>query len=341
MVITYLVKYSHLAIEEEEYLTVIAPISGVLVGIIIKGLDKQLKRSKRFQKWSSARNLEIEMKIKDPTLKLLQRYKINLAARKFVFIYRTIFDRYEIRVLFSSLYLIVRGILVIRSVLLLVAIGRYYFKSRKNLFEIAFNTLSWIVYCKERKVVVSLTFLLISSLTTAIWCKFQAAQKFFVIWTLISIFNLSGHIDIYTSPVFRPANIGAFGVPLMERPIQRLKPMTELQNRMVSLPGKEDEFVLSFPLLNEMPKGSSKDAEKEIHKIMNSSRLGEEEIPIKKREGLQKGEVNRTNSTLKPKTRMNSLQKLNSTADIMLPLTVENEMKNIPNSTRIKEDNVR
>jgi len=104
----------------------------------------------------------------------------------------------------------------------------------------------------------------------------------------------------------------------------------------ISMLGKEETIVLSSTLQNETPNRISKNVEAEIDRIIKNSTLGEENIILSQKKGLQKGKISRTNFTSKPKRRVNNLQKLNQTTENVTSLPSEE----VYNSTTVKTDKV-
>jgi hypothetical protein len=327
-----------LVVNDQDYVTVLAPIVGVILGSSIEAGRRYRIKRRKIKELDPSNTINI--KGNNYTYRWLSRLKTSLLAKKILFTYGKIASVSIVRSTFLSFYIVVEGILLVRSVLLVVGIVKYYLRTRENLFRITVNTLMWIAYSTKRARIVNLGFISVVLLTAKLWTVSPKFRTFIRIWTCVTFLNLSVNVGVDSTLIGqRPSDIGAFGLPIIERPIQQLNPFTEnVTNPRISISKKEDTLVLSMPLQNAIPKGVANDIE--LEKIIQNSTLGEENSLLQKREGLQKGETRKSNSTSQPKQRTNSLQKLNNTPDNVTSITIENELENFSNATKIKVEKV-
>ena len=337
-------KSSHLSAENDVLITVIAPATGIIVGITIEAVGKYLKR-KRQNKLNSPEITPVTINSNGSNTSLfhktLDRVTSSIAVRYATIVYVKLASSHVLRITASSCFKVIDIIIIVRFVLLSKNILKYFLRTRENMFRITINTLWWIVYSKERDVMTQLVFLVITLLSAKLWStKNRTAQRLLRIWVCITLLNLSNYI--YLVPSFsRPANIGVFGLPRMEQPMKQFNPFAETTvNSKISMIGKEEPLVLSSPIQNEMQKEISKNVELEISKIIQNSTLNEENSILSQTKGVQKEsrKTSKTNST--SKRRVNSLQKLNQTAENPTSLPIENDLEKVSNSTKIKAEKV-
>jgi hypothetical protein len=280
-----------------------------------------------------------------------------------------------LRILGKTCKLLIKAIIIGRSIVMLIGAGSFYLRTRDNLFIVAVNTLKLFAYSKSRSVMVNCAFVAIVTLTATIWCAVPEIRAILKVWVCITILNLSGQIT-FASDIVKTLPIGAFGVPRIERPIPQLNynPFNEnVPNSKISIGKKEDQLDLSLPLQKESIKSivnntelepskitrnltkereleleTAKNLELETAKIIQNSTLGEETILVPKQQESQKTKISRFKSEkysqLKPRKRTNNLQNLKNTSDINSPLTLENEVEefsNISNVEKIKEGKVK
>jgi hypothetical protein len=360
-----------LVISDEAYVRIGAPMTGAIIsaGIVIG--KKYLRRRNRFN--NRIFNDKINIDIRSPTYVPLNKPNISFGARKilflrkkilsilastdgvFVFMNEAVFfierltlSSFLVYSLVETFSIATKGVIVLRFIVILQDSIKYSFKNKLNLLKIAANSLWWIVYNKNRTLTVQLAFIGVSLLTTVILNKVPKLRTALLICILIPYFNLCSQLEVVDINIALKAHTrGTFGLPLIERTIPHLKPTAEhFENPKIKMSLqdkiKEDEFVLSLPIQTELTKSISKDINIETSKIIKSSILGEEETVVIKREGVQKGKASKTNSTSKLKRRrMNTLPNLNKTDDNITSLTTENELKNLPNSSKIKEEKVK
>ena len=331
---------SHLSAETEVLITVLAPATGIVLGITVEAVGKYLKR-KRQEKLNSPEIIRVTVNSNANNSNLFRKtlYRITptLAVRYTSFIYEKLVSSQSLRIATSSSLKVINVIIIVRSVILVKNLLKYFLRTREPMFRIAVNTLCWIVYDKDRDKTVQLAFLLVTLISAKLWStKNLTAQRLLRIWVFITLLNLSNYI--YVAPSFsRPSTIGVFGLPRVEQPMKQFHAFPETKtNSKISMLGKEETLVLSSTLQNEMPKSISKNIEVEIDRILKNSTLGEENSILSQKEGLQKGKTSRTNFTSKPKRRMNNLQKLNQTTDNVTSLPNQE----VYNSTKIKADKV-
>lgn len=360
-----------LVVSTENYLTIYAPVTGVILAAGLYAREKYLMRRYRFN--NRIFNDKINMDLRSPTYVPLNKPNISFAARKILllrqkllsilastdgvfvfmngavcFIERLTLRWFLVYSVFSTFYIATKAVIVLRFIVILRDIIKYSFKNKINILKIAAKSLWWIVYNKDRTLTVQLAFIGVTFLTTVILRKVPKLRPALLIFILLPWLNLCSELQVIDINLALKAHTrGTFGLPLVERTIPRLKPTAEhFENPKIKMSiqdkVKEDEFVLSLPIQTEMTKSISKDINIETSKIIKSSILGEEETVVIKREGLQKGKARKTNSTSKLKRRrMNTLRNLNKTNDNITSLTTENELKNLPNSSKIKEEKVK
>jgi hypothetical protein len=331
-----------LVASNRDYITVIAPAVGMIIGSSIEITRRYRIKRRKTKGLNPTKTININGN--SYTYTLFARAKSSLVARKILFLYNKMASISILRSAGSSWYILVESIVIVRSVSLIVRIVKYHLRTRENVFKIIINTLMWIAYSTKRARIVNLGFISVVLLTTKLWCASSKFRTFIRIWTCVTFLNLSVTVGLAENLIQqRPSNIGAFGLPIIERPIQQLNSLTEnVTNTRISMSEseKEDKLILSMPLQDAIPKGLANDIELETNQIIQNSILGEENSLLPKQEGLQKGETRRTNSTSRPKNRTNSLQNLTNTPDNVPSLTAENELENFSNTTQIKAEKV-
>ena len=337
-------KSSHLSAEADVLITVIAPASGIVLGMSIEALGRYFKKRRR-DKVNSPEIIPVTVNSNGNNSNLFRKtlYRVTptLVIRSARMIHEKFVSSQSLRIAASSSFKIIDGIIIVRSGIATKNLLKYVLRNRENIFKITFNTLCWIVYSKERDKMVHLAFILVTILSTKLWTtKNRTAQRLLRIWVLITLLNLSNYIYLVPSSS-RPSDIGVFGLPRVEQLINQFQTFPETTpNSKISMLGKEEPLVLSSTLQNEMPNDISKNVELEINKIIKNSTLGEENSNLSKKEGLQKEKTSRTNINSKSKRRMNSLHKLNQTTDHVTSLPTENDIEKISNLTKIKADKV-
>jgi hypothetical protein len=338
-------RYLHLITLDRSYVTIVAPAAGILLAKTYIFTANRLQRTKQFEK----------LKKKLPTriigtktfYKIVYHLRIGFISRNIslvsIYIYRKIAAMFFIRSFIMTSYTVMRGAIVFRCSLRIIDLVRYYLDTRNNLLKMAFKSLLWIVYYEKRSLALSLSFAVVTLLTAIIWCKYPAVRKFIFIWTMVTSLNISDDIQVLNSPFLRTYNFGAFGLPVIERPvlIQRFKPTIELMLEPGSnFIGKEKALLHSFPHENEIAKVDSKNLDIETNKIINNSILGKEQFSAPRKERLKRGKTRKIRATSKTKRRVNTLKTLKSRTDNLKSGIFESELNNFSNSTKIKEEKV-
>lgn len=328
--------FKNIIVDNEVLLTVIAPAMGAAIGstVTIVNIYRQKRRKKKTDTVNHP-NCNGKPGIFYPLT-------TTLVGRQILLVYGKVTSIYYLNILVSSCYKIINGIIIVRSVILVKDLLKYYLSTRENLVEVAINSLAWTIYSPKRDKIVSLAFTTIVFATARLWYVSSHYRKVSRIWIFITFLNLAGAIRVHDDVIKqRPSDMGIFGLPPIERLIQQSNSFAEnASNSRINMLEKEDKVVLSSTLQNEMPDDISKNGELEINKIIQNSILGEETILLPKKEGLQKGETSRTNVTSKPKQKTNSLQELNKTSDNVTPFNVEENRETLSNSTKIKAEKV-
>jgi hypothetical protein len=333
-------KASHLSAETDVFITVIAPGTGIVLGIIIDAVGKYLKKRK-YEKLKSPEIIRVTVNSNANNSNLLRKtfYRVTptLVVRSASFIYEKLVSSQSLQIAVSSSFKVINLIIIVRSTILTKNIINYFLRTREPIFKIAVNTLCWIVYDKDRDKMVQLAFLLVTLISAKLWStKNRTTQRLLRIWVFITLLNLSDYIYVAPS-LSRPSAIGVFGLPRVEQPMKQLHAFPETTAKSkISMLGKEETIVLSSTLQNETPNRISKNVEAEIDRIIKNSTLGEENIILSQKKGLQKGKISRTNFTSKPKRRVNNLQTLNQTTENVTSLPSEE----VYNSTTVKTDKV-
>ena len=337
---------SHFSAENEVFISVVAPATGIIIGIGIdvvdKYLEKRKKRKGKGEKLNPTKTIPSTGNSFSRFRKTLDRVRPNLAIRSVATIYEKLVASQFLRIAASSSFKVIDGIIIIRSVMLSQQLLKYLLRNRENMFRITFNTLCWVVYSKELDIMVQIAFVVVTLISAKLWTtKNRLIQRVLRIWVCITFLNLSNYI--YVVPNFsRPSDIGVFGLPKVEHPIQQFQASSDtITNSKISMLGKEESLIISSPLQNEMPKNISKDLEVEINKIISNSTLGEENIILPEKEGLQNRKTTKSKFTSKPRRRMNSLQELNKTSGNAKSLPIESDFEKVYNATKIKGDKVR
>ena len=347
---TYFLKdpqYTHFVVLDDEFITIVAPTTGIVIALVLQGITR-LKRFKKFNRFKKVKSILQKLDLLDQNIsqRLLRNNRIKFICGTTQFLYHQLYNPNFFTVGLGSFYSVTQGLIVYRYVLFLIDIVRYYCQTRMHvlsIFKITFRTLFWIVYFKKRTLSVALAFYLVASLSGIVWykCKSPRVRKFILVCTMVRCLNLCSVIEVLNAPTIRTA---AFGLPIVEWPIQRdqfvptaqliLEPTESRLERQMKLKH-------SFPTEKELLKASQTNLELEMDKVMNSSVLGEEQIPVTKKEGLQRGKARKTNATSKTKHQVNSLQKLNSKMDNTTSISFENELNQSAPSTQIKENKVK
>lgn len=342
----YYERGKYLSSDSEVFLTVVAPATGILLGATFTAFYSYMKR-KRKPNLDSPEIIPVTVNSNGNNYSLfrrtLRRVNTTLAGRSIGFAYKKVVTSQFLRIAVSSSFKVIDGIIIVRSVILVKNVFNHYVGTRENLFKVGINTLGWILYSRERELVVNVGFIIITLIIAKLWNEQNLLiQKALRTWVLISFFNLSNYIYINTDVLdYRPSDIGLFGLPKVEHLIKPVNPFIEnVKNSKVSMLEKEETLGLSSPIRNEMSKGISDDVELELNKIIQNSTLGEEKIVLSKTEGLQKGKTREVNFNSKSKRRVNSLQKLNETNKDMESLNIENELGKLSNSTKVKAEKV-
>ena len=333
-------KSSHLSAEDDVFITIIAPATGIVLGMTFEALEKYLERKrKRREKLDSPEIIPVTVNSNGNNFNLFRKtlYRVTptLAVRSATIIYEKLVASQSLRIAASSSFKVIDIIIIVRSVVLSKRLLKYFLRTREPMFRITVNTLCWIVYSKERDKMVHLAFLLVTLLSAKLWStKNRTAQRLLRIWVCITLLNLSSYIYVVPS-LSRPSNIGVFGLQRVEQPMKQFQAFPETTtNSKISMIGKEEPSVLSSTLPNEMPKDLSNNVELEINKLIKNSTLGEENNLLSQKEGLQTRKTSRTNVTSKRRTK--NWQELNQTTDNVTSLPIEK----VYNSTKIKAEKV-
>jgi hypothetical protein len=338
----YYKRGQHLSTDAEVFITVIAPASGIILGVGIKVIHGYIKRRRR-RKLDSPKTIPSTGNNSNLFRRTFHRIRTTSAGRLTVLAYEKIMSSQFLRIAASSSFKVIDGIIIVRSGILAKDLVNYSIRNRENLFKVAVKTLGWIVYSRERDRMVNAAFILVTLITAKLWStQNRTIQRCLRIWVFITLLNLSNYIYVYPNLLdLRPSDIGVFGLPIVEHPIKQFNSLLENgTNSKVSMIGKEETLVLPSSLPNEIPKSISNDVKLETNKIIQNSTLGEENIVLSKNEGLQKGKTRETHFTSKPKRRMNSLDKLNKTDETVKSLPIENDFETLSNSTKIKAEKV-
>ena len=337
-------KSSHFSAEADVLITVVAPATGIVLGMTIEAVGKYLIQKRR-EKLNSPGIIPVTVNSNGNNSNLFRKtlYRVTptLAVRSASIVYEKLVSSQSLRIAVLSSFKVIDVIIIVRSVILSKNLLKYLVRNRENVFKITVNTLCWIVYSKERDKMVQLAFVLVTVLSTKLWLtKNRTAQRLLRIWVCITFLNLCNYIYLIPSSS-RPSDIGVFGLPRVEQLINQFHAFPETKpNSKISMLEKKEPLVLSSTLQNEMPKGTSINVELEINKIIKNSTLGEENSILSQKEGLQKGKTSRTNFTSKSKRRMNSLQELNQTTDLVPSLPIENDFEKVYNSTKLNAGKV-
>ena len=334
---------SHFSVENEVFISLVAPATGIIIGIGIDVVDKYLEKRKKRKgkKLNSPKTIPVTVNSFSRFRKTLDRVTPKLVIRSVAIIYEKLVTSQSLRIAASSSFKVIDGIIIIRSVILSQHLLKYLLRTRENMFRITFNTLCWVVYSKERDKMVQIAFVVVTLISAKLWAtKNRLIQRVLRIWVCITFLNLSNYIYVVPS-LSRPSDIGVFGLPRVEHPIKQLNVSSEtITNSKISMLGKEESLIISSPLQNEMPKDISKNLEVEINKIISNSTLGEENIILPQKEGLQNRKTTKSKLTSKPRRRMNSLQELNKTSGNATSLPIESDFEKVYNATKIKSDKV-
>lgn len=359
MTLTFLRDKDLLVISEVEYLTVLAPATGVALTLSTQFIYNYIRRRKQFKLFRSNDRLKSPIyKVIRDTLTRLTIIKIAYLYKKVllifvymnkvtVIIYRCLM-RTELSLWMNTINFVTELVIVARACRILVDLSKYLLNNKTNILRTSINTFFWILHHNHRTLLTKVAFIAISLLTAGAWTHVVLLRKWIRLWTIITIFNLCSNIQVFDEESLRALQgLRAFGLPPIERTIPKFKPKTEqFKNPRLTMPGKENELALSLPLQNEMRANISKDVNIKMSEIIKDSILGEEETIVMNKRGLQKGKLSKTNSTSRRKLRMkrkrmNSLQNLNSTTNNITPLTIENNLQNLTNSTKLKEERVK
>jgi hypothetical protein len=354
-------KYNTIVVDDEVYLTIIAPAAGIVIGATAQAIINYRKKRKSIKTGSNTINPPTSNR-RSPILRVLRPITSNLVARKIVSLYGEAAAIPSLNIAVSSSFKVIDGIIYVRSAILAKDIIKYYIKRRENLLKIALNTIAWIVYCPERDRIVSLGFLAITLVTAKLWSISPKSRRFLKIWVCITLLNLSGNIGVRDYLIRqRPANIGVFGLPPVERLVEKSNLFAENgTNSKLSMIRKEEDFVLSSSHQNEVPKDRSinielennqtidtilkdrsKDVELEINQTIQNSTISIDNSVLPKKEGLQKEKTRKSHFTSKRKYRTNNLQNLKKTSDNVTSWNREEDIKTFSNPTKIKAEKVR
>jgi len=195
-------KASHLSAETDVFITVIAPGTGIVLGIIIDAVGKYLKKRK-YEKLKSPEIIRVTVNSNANNSNLLRKtfYRITptLVVRSASFIYEKLVSSQSLQIAASSSFKVINLIIIVRSTILTKNIINYFLRTREPIFKIAVNTLCWIVYDKDRDKMVQLAFLLVTLISAKLWStKNRTTQRLLRIWVFITLLNLSDYI--YVAP---------------------------------------------------------------------------------------------------------------------------------------------
>jgi hypothetical protein len=295
LVLHFLKDRSILLIAEEEYLTVLAPATGVLLAITIKAIGKYRQHHKRFNNKIFKLNKRIKTPIYNPirdtlirliVLKISYIYgKVILICAKLNRIIFIILNKAPIDLQFwtISIRAVTELVIISRAGRILFDLGKYLVKNKTNVLKTGINTLIWIIDDEARTLVYKLAFIGVSLTTAIIWTHVPLLRKILRIWTTITLFNLCSNIEVVDGHQLwlkHGPQATAFGLPPRERiehPIPEFKPKAEqLKNPRLILPGNKTEVILSSPLQNETRANISKDVTLETSEISKNSILDTE-----------------------------------------------------------------
>lgn len=276
MVLHFLKDRLILLLSQEEYLTVLAPATGVVLAISVKAICKYQQHQKRFNNKIFKFNKPIKTPIYNPIRGIVLKTsyvhgKIILICSKLNRIILLILYKLpvDLEMWTKGIWVVTELVIVSRAIRILFDVSKYLLKNKTNVLKTAVNTLIWIVNDETRTLIYKLVFIGVSLSTALMWTYVPMLRRILRVWTTITMFNLCSNIVVTDGRQLwleHGPQATAFGLRLppierLERPIRELKTNAEqLKSLTITLPGNETELILSSPSRNEMRSTLSKEA---------------------------------------------------------------------------------
>lgn len=278
MVLHFLRDRSLLLLSEEEYITVLAPATGVLLAISVeislKAICKYRQRQKRFNNRIFKFNTQTKTPVYNPIRLIVLKTsyvqgKIILICSKLnKIIWLTLYKLPINWELWTKSFWVTTDVVIIwRAFQILVDVSKYLRNNKTNVLKTAVNTLIWIVNDEARTLIYKLVFIGVSLATAISWTYVPLLRRILRIWATITMLNLCSNIvvtDGHELWLKYGPKVPAFGltpIERLERPITELKANAEqLKSLSITLPGNETELIFSSSTQNEMRSTFSKKA---------------------------------------------------------------------------------
>ena len=297
MVLHYLRDRSILCLSNVEYITVLAPATGVVLAISIKAIHKYRRHRNRFNNKIFKFNKPIETPVYNPIRDGLTRLailkisyvhgKIILTCSKLNRIIFVMLQKSPIELEFwtEGIWKATDVVIVCRAGRILFDTGKYLLKNETKVLKTAINTLIWIVNDKAKALVYKLVFLGVSLSTAIIWTYVPRLRRILRVWTTITIFNLCSNIVVTNGremwlehgPQATAFGLNRLPIERIEHPISELKTNPEeLQSPRVILPGNQTELRFSSPIRKKMKSTTFNDVKRKHSEVTQNSILSEE-----------------------------------------------------------------
>lgn len=305
MVLHFLRDRQILLVSETEYLTILAPATGVVLAVSFQAISKYRQHQKRFNNKIFKFDKQIKTPVYNPIRDGLNRLvilkisyvhgKIILLCSKLNRIVFIILQKSPVDLEFwtRGIWKVTELVIICRAVRILFDVGKYLLKNENNVLKTGINTLIWIVNDEARTLVYKLVFLGVSLTTAIMWTYVPLLRRILRVWATITIFNLCSNIAVTDGRQLwleHGPQVTAFGlrkppIEIIEPPIRELKTNPEqLKSARVILPGNETELRLSSPIQNKMKSTLLKDVTREHSKSSKNSILSEEAKIVPKEE---------------------------------------------------------
>lgn len=300
MVLHFLKDKSLLCLSKMEYITVLAPATGVVLAISVKAIHKYRQHQNRFNNKIFKFKKPIKTPVYNPIRDGLKRLvilkisyvhgKIILTCSKlnkiiFVIIQKSPITPLELDLWTKGIWKATEVVIVCRAGRILFDTGKYLLKNETNVLKTGINTLVWIVNDEAKALVYKLVFLGVSLSTAIIWTYVPLLRRILRVWTTITMFNLCSNIVVTDGREMwleHGPQVTAFGlsrppIERIEHPIPEFKTNPEqLKSPRVLLPGNETELRFSSPTRKKMKSTTFKDVTREHSEISQNSILSEE-----------------------------------------------------------------
>jgi hypothetical protein len=299
MVLHFLKDKSLLCLSKMEYITVLAPTTGVILAISVKAIRKYRQHQNRFNNKIFKFKKPIKTPVYNPIRDGLKRLvilkisyvhgKIILTCSKlnriiFVIIQKSPIAPLELDLWTKGIWKTTEIVIVCRAGRILFDTGKYLLKNETNVLKTGINTLVWIVNDDAKALVYKLVFLGVSLSTALIWTYVPHLRRILRVWTTITMFNLCSNIVVTDGRQMwleHGPQVTAFGlsrppIERIEHPIPEVKINPEqLKSPRVILPGNETELRFSSPTRKKMKSTTFKDVTREHSEISQNSILSE------------------------------------------------------------------